>query len=51
MIKKVYIVLEDGHIFEGKSFGAEGEALGELVFTTGMGGYIETLTDPSFTDR
>ena len=48
MIKKVYIVLEDGHIFEGKSFGAEGEALGELVFTTGMGGYIETLTDPSY---
>ena len=44
MIKKIYIVLEDGHIFEGKSFGAEGEALGELVFTTGMGGYIETLT-------
>ena len=48
MIKKVYIVLEDGHIFEGKRFGAEGEALGELVFTTGMGGYIETLTDPSY---
>ena len=48
MIKKIYIVLEDGHIFEGKSFGAEGEALGELVFTTGMGGYIETLTDPSY---
>ena len=48
MIKKIYIVLEDGHVFEGKSFGAEGEALGELVFTTGMGGYIETLTDPSY---
>lgn len=48
MIKKVYIVLEDGHIFEGKRFGAEGEALGELVFTTGMGGYTETLTDPSY---
>ena len=48
MMKKVFIVLEDGHIFEGKSFGAEGEALGELVFTTGMGGYIETLTDPSY---
>lgn len=48
MMKKVFIVLEDGHIFEGKGFGAEGEALGELVFTTGMGGYTETLTDPSY---
>ena len=47
-MKKVYIVLEDGHIFEGRRFGAEGEALGELVFTTGMVGYIETLTDPSY---
>ena len=47
-MKKVYIVLEDGHVFEGRRFGAEGEALGELVFTTGMVGYIETLTDPSY---
>ena len=47
-MKKVFIVLEDGHIFEGKRFGADGEILGELVFTTGMGGYIETLTDPSY---
>ncbi|MCM1285509.1 MAG: carbamoyl phosphate synthase small subunit [Acetobacter sp.] len=45
---KIYICLEDGNIFEGKSFGAKGEVLGELVFTTGMGGYIETLTDPSY---
>lgn len=45
---KIYICLEDGSIFEGKSFGAKGEVLGELVFTTGMGGYIETLTDPSY---
>lgn len=43
--KKVYICLEDGSVFEGKRFGAEGDALGELVFTTGMGGYMETLTD------
>lgn len=47
-MKKAYIVLEDGQVFEGQRFGADGEVLGELVFTTGMGGYIETLTDPSF---
>lgn len=47
-MKKVYIVLEDGHIFEGKAFGAEGEALGELVFTTGVVGYVATLTDPRY---
>lgn len=46
--KNVYIVLEDGHIFSGKRFGAEGDVCGELVFTTGMGGYIETITDPSY---
>lgn len=45
---KIYICLANGDIFEGKSFGAKGEVLGELVFTTGMGGYIETLTDPSY---
>lgn len=44
----VYICLADGHIFEGKRFGAGGEIMGELVFTTGMCGYIETLTDPSY---
>lgn len=44
-MKKMYIVLEDGHIFEGKGFGATGEATGELVFTTGVVGYIETITD------
>lgn len=45
---KIYICLENGDIFEGKSFGASGSVTGELVFTTGMGGYIETLTDPSY---
>lgn len=45
---KIYICLANGDIFEGRSFGAKGEVLGELVFTTGMGGYIETLTDPSY---
>lgn len=48
MDNKIYICLANGDIFEGKSFGAAGEVLGELVFTTGMGGYIETLTDPSY---
>lgn len=48
MDNKVYICLANGNIFEGKRFGAGGEVLGELVFTTGMGGYIETLTDPSY---
>ncbi len=46
--KKVYLVLQNGQVFEGKRFGAEGEVHGELVFTTGMTGYIETLTDPSY---
>lgn len=45
---KAYIILEDGHIFCGERFGADGNVTGELVFTTGMGGYIETLTDPSY---
>ena len=44
----VYICLADGHVFEGKRFGAGGDITGELVFTTGMCGYIETLTDPSY---
>ncbi len=47
-MKKAYLALENGQIFEGLSFGAPPKALGELVFTTGMGGYIETLTDPSY---
>ena len=45
---KAYIILEDGHIFCGERFGADCDAVGELVFTTGMGGYIETITDPSY---
>lgn len=45
---KIYICLANGTTFEGKSFGAKGEVLGELVFNTGMGGYIETITDPSY---
>ena len=48
MNKKVYLTLENGKVFEGYSFGADREVIGELVFTTGMTGYIETLTDPSY---
>ena len=47
-MKKAYLVLEDGQVFEGIRFGADGNTVGELVFTTGMCGYIETLTDPSY---
>ena len=47
-ISKSYIVLANGRVFEGKSFGATGCVIGEAVFTTGMNGYIETLTDPSY---
>jgi len=42
------LVLEDGRIFRGRAFGAVGETLGEAVFSTGMTGYQETLTDPSY---
>ncbi|MDA2807688.1 glutamine-hydrolyzing carbamoyl-phosphate synthase small subunit [Nocardiopsis suaedae] len=42
------LVLEDGRVFRGRSFGARGEAYGEIVFNTGMTGYQETLTDPSY---
>ena len=45
---KGYLVLEDGTVFAGKSFGAPGEALGEVVFNTSMTGYQEVLTDPSY---
>lgn len=45
---KRYLILEDGTVFEGKAFGADVPAVGELVFTTGMCGYIETLTDESY---
>jgi carbamoyl-phosphate synthase small subunit len=42
------LVLEDGRTFHGRAFGAIGETFGEAVFTTGMSGYQETLTDPSY---
>lgn len=48
MSRAAYLVLENGTVFEGKAFGAEKETTGELVFTTAMTGYLETLTDPSY---
>ena len=45
---KAILVLEDGKVFEGHSYGQEGKSLGEVVFCTGMTGYQETLTDPSY---
>ena len=47
-MQKGYLVLQDGQVFEGFRFGAAGDVTGELVFTTGMCGYVETLTDPSY---
>ncbi|MGM9655331.1 MAG: carbamoyl phosphate synthase small subunit [Butyricicoccaceae bacterium] len=47
-MSKRYLVLADGTCFEGEAFGADARAVGELVFTTGMVGYLETLTDPSY---
>lgn len=46
--KRAYILLEDGTIYKGYNFGSEGTTLGEIVFTTGMTGYQEVLTDPSY---
>ena len=46
--KKAWLVLADGTVLEGISFGAQGTAIGEIVFTTGMTGYQEVLTDPSY---
>ncbi|MDE6707905.1 MAG: carbamoyl phosphate synthase small subunit, partial [Oscillospiraceae bacterium] len=43
-----WLVLADGQIFKGKSFGETGTVIGEVVFTTSMTGYQETLTDPSY---
>ncbi|CAM3234192.1 glutamine-hydrolyzing carbamoyl-phosphate synthase small subunit [Nocardioides dubius] len=46
--KPALLVLEDGRTFRGQAYGAEGETFGEAVFSTGMTGYQETLTDPSY---
>ncbi len=46
--KPLHLILEDGTVFEGKSFGYESSAAGEVVFSTGMVGYTESLSDPSY---
>ena len=46
--QKAYLLLANGQVFEGKSFGVTGTTIGEVVFATGMTGYQETLTDPSY---
>ncbi len=47
-MNKAYLVLDDGAIFEGQPWAATGQTFGEAVFSTGMSGYQETLTDPSY---
>ena len=47
-MSKAYLVLDDGAIYEGESWACSGETFGEAVFSTGMTGYQETLTDPSY---
>ena len=47
-VSPAVLVLEDGRIFRGRAYGAVGETFGEAVFSTGMTGYQETLTDPSY---
>jgi carbamoyl-phosphate synthase small subunit len=48
MKKQAYVMLADGTVFVGKSFGYQGSKIGEIVFATGMTGYLETLSDPSY---
>ena len=47
-MSKAFLILEDSTIFEGQSIGVKGQTIGEVVFTTGITGYVETLTDPSY---
>ncbi|MCL2556227.1 MAG: carbamoyl phosphate synthase small subunit [Firmicutes bacterium] len=48
MKEKAYLILQDGTVFSGQAIGRRGESVGELIFTTAMGGYMESLTDPSY---
>ena len=48
---KRYLILENGKVFEGEGFGADGEVTAEIVFTTAMTGFFETLTDKSYTGQ
>ena len=45
---KAFLILEDGHVFEGSSIGSTEEIISEIVFNTSMTGYLEILTDPSY---
>jgi len=47
-LTRAFLALADGTVYEGQSFGADGQTTGEVVFTTGMSGYQEVLTDPSY---
>lgn len=49
--KKGYLVLENGAVFEGVQFGWDGDSYGEVVFTTSMTGYLESITDPSYCNQ
>jgi carbamoyl-phosphate synthase small subunit len=49
--KKSFLILEDGSVFDGVSFGSEIDGYGEVVFTTSMTGYLESLTDPSYKNQ
>ena len=51
MSKSALLVLEDGTVFHGESIGADGFAVGEVVFNTSMTGYQEILTDPSYSQQ
>ena len=50
-MKKAILLLADGRLFKGSVFGAEGETIGEVCFNTGMTGYQEILTDPSYSGQ
>jgi carbamoylphosphate synthase small subunit len=49
--KQALLVLEDGSVYRGNAFAGKGEVLGEVVFNTGMTGYQEILTDPSYAEQ
>ena len=50
-IRQAHLALEDGTVYSGRAFGADGETFGEVVFNTSMTGYQEVLTDPSYTGQ
>ena len=50
-MSQAYLILENGQVYQGHRFGAPGQIQAELVFTTGMVGYLETLTDPATTGK